>query len=186
MALSMDSYIYNDDFEGAIERYEQTSLRWKSNWWNVIVTIYNKVPRYKRKYTLNFKEKTVVKLPKEKIDIFFGTKNNFPKGTKICYLFKFYDTYGNIIFSKIGTTERTVDKRISEEIKSYSKNYDIASATIESMIDCGTLEPEGAESICRAEFIKKYEGKYLKNDRFLGVDISVEDFYKIVYNYLTT
>ena len=103
-----------------------------------------------------------------------------------CYLFKFYDNADNLLFSKIGTTTRAIKARLKEEIKAYRKGgFDIGKAEICEVIDCGELPAEGAESICRAEFIRQYKGTFKKNDRFMGVDIPTTDFCKIVYAYLT-
>ena len=122
--------------------------------------------------------KEIIKGIVEKIPIVFG------KGTKVCYLCKFYDSNGNLLFSKVGTTERTVMTRIKEEMRKYGKQFDVCGAVIESVFDCGALPPEGAESAVRSYFIKKYPQAYIKNDRFMGIDINVDDFNSCVKNYL--
>lgn len=107
------------------------------------------------------------------------------KAKQKCYLFKFYDENSNIIFSKVGTTVRKIRCRLNEEIKGYRKTgADIYKAVICSVFDCGDLPAEGAESITRAEFIKQYPQAFRKNDRFEKIDISTDDFNKIVNSYL--
>ncbi len=110
----------------------------------------------------------------------------FAKGTKLCYLFKFYDSNGDLVFSKVGTTERAIKTRLNEEIRKYSKKFDIYGVEIESVIDCGDIPPEGAECHIKGYFIKKYPNAYAKNDRFLGINISVDEFNEQVNAYLAT
>lgn len=110
-------------------------------------------------------------------------------GAQLVYLFKFYDSNGNLVCSKVGTTTRLPEQRMKEEIRNYkkSKNAKIATIThaeICSVIDCGSVPAEGAESVTRAYFIKKNPDKFVKNDRFIDVDIPTRTFNNIVNNYL--
>lgn len=106
-------------------------------------------------------------------------------GRQLVYLFKFYDSDGKLICSKVGTTTRLPEQRIKEEIKYYqSYGIPVASTEICSVIDCGSIPCEGAESITRAAFIRKYPEAFCKNDRFFGVDLPVRTFNQIVKNYL--
>lgn len=106
-------------------------------------------------------------------------------GKQLVYLFKFYDSDGKLICSKVGTTTRLPEQRLQEEIK-YYRNHGIPveSTEICSVIDCGAIPCEGAESITRAAFIRKYPEAFCKNDRFFGVDIPTRTFNQIVKNYL--
>lgn len=104
----------------------------------------------------------------------------YEPGKQLTYLFKFYDVDGNLLFSKIGTTTRGCVKRIKEEIRYYKKSFpQLAKAEICKIIDCGNVPAEGFESYLRAVFIKRYSGTWKKNDRFFGVDISIEDFVNV-------
>ena len=180
---SADNCIADNDFEEAKYRYENTSPRWKEHWWETIVIIYKKCTELAKKYILDFKNKVIL-TGSVLCGLINNLTENFKKGTNICYLFKFYDNFGQIVFSKIGTTTRTVEKRAQEELRNYSKNFDVIGVTIDSAIDCGEVDPEGAESYCRAMFIKEYPNTFLKNDRFLGVDIPTERFNNLVASYL--
>lgn len=105
---------------------------------------------------------------------------------QLCYLYKFYDSNNQLICSKVGTTTRLPEDRLKEEILYYKKrNIPVEKAKICSVIDCGELPAEGAESITRALFIRKYPTAFCKNDRFFGVDIPTKTFNKIVNEYLT-
>ena len=106
-------------------------------------------------------------------------------GKQLVYLYKFYDADNQLICSKVGTTTRLPEQRLKEELK-YYQNHGVAVARGEicSVIDCGAIPAEGAESRTRAEFIRRYPSAFCKNDRFFGVDIGVRTFDKIVNEYL--
>ncbi len=108
-------------------------------------------------------------------------------GKQLCYLFKFYTKKGELICSKVGTTTRLPEQRLKEEIKYYQKHgLDVETGEICSVIDCGAIPAEGAESHSRAYFIRRHPDAFHKNDRFFGVDIPTRTFNKIVTNYLAT
>lgn len=105
-------------------------------------------------------------------------------GKQLVYLYKFYGEE-ELICSKVGTTTRLPEQRLKEEIKYYHDHgIDVHRAEICSVIDCGAIPAEGAESVTRAAFIRKYPDAFHKNDRFFGVDISTRTFNKIVNDYL--
>ena len=112
-------------------------------------------------------------------------KKVLKSGKQLVYLYKFYGVE-ELICSKVGTTTRLPEQRLKEEIKYYA-NHGIAidHAEICSVIDCGAIPAEGAESITRAFFIRKYPEAFCKNDRFFGVDISTRTFNKVVNDYLS-
>jgi len=109
------------------------------------------------------------------------------KGKQLVYLFKFYSANGELICSKVGTTTRLPEQRLNEEIRYYRKHeIPVDRAEICSVIDCGALPAEGAESYARALYIKKNPAEFCKNDRFFGVDIPTRTFNKIIENYLNS
>ena len=113
------------------------------------------------------------------------TKKVLVGGRQLVYLFKFYESNGNLICSKVGTTTRLPEQRLKEEIRYYREHdLPVANAEICSVIDCGAIPAEGAESYARAEYIKKYPDKFKKNDRFFGVDLSTRTFNKLIATYL--
>lgn len=118
------------------------------------------------------------------ITVISKIENLGEKGTEKCYLFKFYNEE-KILFSKIGTTTREVLTRLKEEIRSYSKSgFFITKVIIEDIVNCGDIPAEGLESFCRAKFIRNYPNTFKKNDRFMGVDIPVEEFKRMTAMYL--
>lgn len=105
------------------------------------------------------------------------------KGKQWCYLFRFYNAQGELVCSKVGTTTRSVEQRLKEELR--SKTYkDCTSATIDRIYDCGDLPAEGLESRIRAEYIKLYPQSFKKNDRFISVLFDLPAIDNIVAEYL--
>lgn len=140
-----------------------------------------------RSYLWKFKEllAEAVEFFKPEVEIISKVKD-IPNADK-CYCFKFYGFNNKILFTKIGTTARPVIKRLKEEIKSYTKaGFTITKVVIESIINCGSIPSEGAESFARALFIQKYPNTFKKNDRFMNVNIPVEEFNKIIRMYFKT
>lgn len=174
--------ILDNDFEAALERFENTSKNRKNYWWDCLEQIFNNVKSLSRKYILDPVTKTVKKIIE--CSIIWKCKFTNQLGEKV-YLFKFFNEKNEIVFTKIGTTAREVEKRLKEEIRAYRKKFDIAYAEIDNVIDCGNINAEGPESFCRAIFMKDYKGAYLKNDRFLKVNIPVERFNELVTSYLS-
>lgn len=181
---SRDKCLQDNDFESALERYERTTQRWKEYWWECLTQIYERVKDLSKKYVLDPVKKIVSTL-KDITDVIVY-KTNFldDSFSEKVYLFKFYDAADNLLFSKVGTTKRYIATRLKEEIRTYRKNFAVNKATIESVYNCGELPAEGAESFCRALFIKEYPNTFQKNDRFMGVDIPVSKFNEIVERYL--
>lgn len=106
-------------------------------------------------------------------------------GKQLVYLFKFYDKHGALICSKVGTTTRLPEIRLNEELKYYRKHgIEVENAEMCSIIDCGIIPAEGAESCARAYYIKKHPETFCKNDRFFGLNISTRSFNKIISEYL--
>ena len=107
-------------------------------------------------------------------------------GKQLVYLFKFYDAENELICSKVGTTTRLPEQRLKEEIKYYRKReIPVDHADICSVIDCGDIPAEGAESVTRAAFIRNHRETFKKNDRFFGLDIPTRTFNRIVNEYLS-
>lgn len=192
-AKSMYDYTTSGDFEGAKGRYESTSRRWKKAWWEVICDIWNNFKHWQEKYDLDMVAMTIITKVKKAVsrisnygaEVIEKVPITFAKGTKICYLFKFYNSEGDLLFSKVGTTERTTQQRLKEEIIYYKKrSLDVAKAVIESVFDTGDLEPEGAQDYAKGHFIRKYKNCYIRNDRF-ACDIDVNEFNTLISNYLT-
>lgn len=102
-------------------------------------------------------------------------------GAEMLYLFKFFtENLKEPLFSKIGTTTRSVDKRLREEIAYYIKHdLPITSVDVCKIVDCGEMPAECYESLMRGILMKKYPNTWHKNDRFFGVDVPTDEFMKL-------
>ena len=69
--MSRQDYINDNDFEGALYRFENTNIRWKKHWWEALETIYSKVKSLARKYILDA-ENMIVKTVKTFSDTIFS------------------------------------------------------------------------------------------------------------------
>lgn len=194
---SAEWYVKYNDFEGALERFNDTNARWKRYWFDTCETIFNQSVEWAKKYVLDpicltiKKVETVIqKVIKETVahtklrhwfsyvipmNYLAGCGEDVA-GQQTVYLFKFYGANHKIIFSKIGTTSVSVDTRLRQEIGEYMKKFDIVSVDVCKIYDCGNLPAESFESFLRATLIKKFPNTWYRNDRFFDVDIPVETF----------
>lgn len=107
----------------------------------------------------------------------------FPEGAQLVYLVRLLDRDGELVWSKVGTTTRSIKKRMSEHLRYYRK-YGVTDIVVTRVWDCGELPAEGLESEFRAKYMKKYPGTFRKNDRFAGVEFDLAEADRIVENYL--
>jgi hypothetical protein len=190
MAQNWKFYIENDDFEGAFERFTNATKNWKNHWFDVCAQIMENCKEWAKKYILDPVAKTIevkIKVPRTRktYDIDTQNINLLDDAKEKCYLFRFFDADGNRLCSKVGTTQRTVLKRLKEELS--SKTYigmGAVRAVIDRVYDCGEMPAEGLESRLRAEYIQKYPGAFKKNDRFIFADFDLEECDKIAKKYL--
>lgn len=139
------------------------------------------IKMYIKKYTDTLLEKA----KKTFYHITIKAKKVLVGGAQLVYLFKFYNSENELICSKVGTTTRLPEQRLKEEIKYYQKHgIPVEKAEICSVIDCGSIPAEGAESQTRAYFIRRCPDKFKKNDRFFNLDIPTRTFNKVVKTYL--
>lgn len=103
------------------------------------------------------------------------------------YLFKFYgDNAETPIFSKIGTTTKSAEHRLRQEIGEYcKKGFMIVRVDICAIIQCGERPAEGHESYLRSLLMNEYPNTWRKNDRFFDVDVSTEHFMAICEEYFS-
>ena len=91
-----------------------------------------------------------------------------------CYLFRFFDTDGKLVCSKVGTTTKPILLRIKSELREYEK-LDVVTCVIDRIYDCGQIPAEGMESYFRAEYIRRHPTAFRKNDRFFSVAFDLEE-----------
>lgn len=189
MSYTCTWYIEHNDFEGALERFNETTKQWKRHWFETCETIAKNCIEWTKKYILDpislsiETAKEIIKYTKTRRCSGFIIPMNYlsdcgedVKGQQTLYLFKFYNSNHEIIFSKIGTTKVSVNERLRQEVAEYLKKFDVASVDVCKIYDCGEMPAESYESFLRATLIKKYPNTWHKNDRFFGVNIPTETF----------
>ena len=193
MSKSMEWYVENNDFEGALERFESTNARWKGAWFETCEQIFNKCKEWAKTYIINPLEKTIKRIVKiqtkrktkysESIQILDGV-DLLDNAKEKCYLFEFLNDNDEMVCSKVGTTTRKVLQRLKEELNSDTyKKLGCVRAVVQRVYDCGEIPAEGLESYFRAMYIKKYPQSFKKNDRFMGQFFDLTEADKIVAQY---
>ena len=177
---SYNDYVNSNDIEGIYERFMNAPANWKNHWWEGVVQIFNSCKEFAKQFILDPIKRTLRKISAAvaSVGISIQEKEDFSKCSgEQCYLFKFYDSNGEILFSKIGTTTRNCRKRIKEEIAYYRKRgLDVAKTIIEDVFCCGDTPAEAYESFMKVKFIKQFPNSWHRYVRFFGVDIPVTDF----------
>ena len=136
-----------------------------------------------RSYLYKFKD-LLEEAKKTFYKITLKIKKEYYAGKQYVYLFKFYNKEIGTI-SKVGMTTQLPTQRLKQEIKYYIEHgLNIEDSKICSVIDCGEIPADGAESQTRAYFIRRYPKAFKKNDRFFGVNLSTRTFNTVVMNYL--
>lgn len=178
---SMTRCIADKDFMSALENLTHTTKQWMSRWFNCCMEIMENDPRWKAQFRpdpeyCEFYPITIPTQPQLRQIWFFNGKEIFTNGRidlldeaeQKCYLFRFFDSNGNLIFSKVGTTTKPILIRIKSELREYEK-WGAVSCVIDRVYDCGAMPAEGMESYFRWEYIRRHPTAFRKNDRFFNV-----------------
>ena len=102
-------------------------------------------------------------------------------GVQQLYLVRLLDRDRQLIWSKVGTTTRKTQKRMTEHL-SYYKKDGVKYIEVVRLWNCGEMEAEMYESAFRAHYMRKYKGAFRKNDRFTGVEFDLAEADKIFEN----
>lgn len=191
---SAKTYVENNDFEGAAERLENTTNRWRNYWYGICEEIYNKSPEWARRYVLDPIAKAVRKIaeiisekkkrgrPSKNDDKIIWNCPAFADGSnEKFYLIELLDKNGDLIWSKIGTTKRKLIYRMKEHLKAYEK-YGVDKVRINRVYNMG-FAAEGMESEFRAKYIHRWPESFQKNDRFYHRVFDLEEADKIAAAY---
>ncbi len=179
--LSYAKCVVNNDFMSALENLEHANARWANYWYRCCLEIMENDPRWKAQFEpdpeyCEFHPITLKTQTHLRQIWFFNGKEILTNGQfslldeveQKCYLFRFFDSEGNLIFSKVGTTTKPILTRIKSELREYEK-WDAVSCVIDRVYDCGHLPAEGMESYFRWEYIRRHPEAFRKNDRFFNV-----------------
>ena len=190
-------YIQNNDFEGAKNRLDSSKSNWRQHWFDTCVEIFNACKDWSKKYIINFATLTIEVIqsikttfaPRVKTTAITQSSScndwNNSKNIEKCYLIEFFNERMESICSKVGTTKRTIQERIREELN--SKTYRRMGATqcvIHRVYECGNIPAEGLESYFRAMYVKRYPQSFKKNDRFIDTCFDLAEADKIAMEYL--
>lgn len=107
------------------------------------------------------------------------------EGKQLVYLLRLLDEKGNLVWSKVGTTTRTIEGRMNEHLRYYRK-YGIKTIEVTKVWDCGEVDAEGLESFLRSKYIRKHPHTFQKNDRFYHVEFDVAQANEWVNFYLNS
>lgn len=182
-SLSAKQCIEHKNFKEAFNKWKSASKRWKDHWFETCLTIFNKVPKLAKQYVVDTVNKTITKVKQLVNKAYCGEENivwnceqvKYPKGTQLFYLVKGIDENNETIFSKVGTTTRTMNQRMSEELVEYH-HLGVKKMVVDRVYDCGEVVAECYESYFRAKYIMKYgSDKFKKNDRFFGVEFDLSE-----------
>lgn len=184
--------IKDQDFESAIFRFENSPK--KKYWWDCLEQIYEVCEKFAKTYILDKATMTIEKIAekvrkarKSKYDSVIESNgfNITENGAETCYLFRFFNTAGELVCSKVGTTKRNVRQRLIEELNSDTyKNMGAVTAVVDRVYHCGEMPAEGLESLIRATYIKVFPGAFKKNDRFMGQLFDLDYCDNLVKKYL--
>lgn len=167
--------------------------RARRGWFDLMLKLYERFPAIQEawEYVENaqrlvkrFVKRVVNKIKTAlNVNIDYRASTNYPEGSQLVYLIRLLDRDGGLVWSKVGTTTRTMEKRMAEHLR-YYKKYGVASIEVTRVYDCGEIPAEGLESEFRSKYMRKYPGAFRKNDRFTGVEFDLAEADAIAQNYL--
>lgn len=191
--------IEDNDFLSALENLQHTTKQWASYWFNCCLTIMENNPQWKAQYEADneyFEFHPITAYGKTaqsgyhsiwyyngKEILTNGRVALLDEAEQKCYLFRFFNTDGGLVCSKVGTTTKPILNRIKDELRDYAK-LDIVTCVIDRIYDCGQLPAEGMESYFRAEYIRRHPTHFRKNDRFFDVAFDLDEADQICSAYL--
>lgn len=175
MAKSAKQYIEENDFEGALKRYDECYVRWQEHWFNTCYTIANNCKIWFDKYIFDPINKVIEKITKRK------AKFQLPKS--YTYLIKMYDENDNYVFTKCGKTNN-LNRRFKELSKKHYKVQDIKISRIEVVKTWELPNDHLAESM--ENEAKAYFSQFFfhyPKDRFEPIEFIEDDFRELDKRY---
>ena len=155
----------------ALSRYVSTSGRWKRDWAKRVTELSG---------DFLFDDELYRKIAP---NVYVGVGVIGLCGTNLCYLIKCVDALGRLVFSKIGTTSRTIAVRMREHLRAYRK-YSVVKIFVQRVYSCGARAAEGLESYFRAVFIQNFNSNFQKNDRFFNLTFNLKQADRLAVKYL--
>lgn len=180
------------DFVNAYNEYvrrknENLSESYIAKAWSAVTQLFDfykaKGAEWIRGFMINLHNRTVRAFTPKSLRV-NGVEWNCEPITKDCeqlYLIELLNARGELVWSKVGTTTRSTEKRMAEHLNYYAK-YGITSIRVNKVWECDT-DAEGFESFFRACYIRKYPGTFQKNDRFYQVNFDLDEAEKLFEKY---
>ena len=176
---SYSDYVLNNDFEGAKERLESTSDRWRQYWFDACQEIFNACKDWAKKYILDPVARAVITIK----DFVTKKRPRNDEAASNTYLIKMFDDAGNWVFTKIGKAN-VIAKRMRDFINHEYKRDGVTIANVEMVKSYEVPNDDLAqvlESLMRNYFRKIYQ--YIPNDRFEAFEPTSEDLQVFENNY---
>ena len=178
--MTMELIRVTKDFEAAVNGYNNCdSGRWKGKWWDIVEEIWYSSTEWAKTYVFDPVIKFVRKFSDLCKKVYTRMAGNY------VYWIELINSKGEVVFSKIGETEKLFQrwKRILDE--NYCKQNDIVDYCYKAAWDCGKIHRKGLESYLRAMCIKEYGFEHhVPTDRF-DCELDEEKMQKWVEKYLT-
>lgn len=184
------------DMEQAVQNInEATSSYERKKWFEVALALWENFPVIQkawdyfntvRLYAKRFVRKVAVAVentlpPRMRVE--WNGIERMPDGVQQCYLIRLLDRNKELIWSKVGTTTKATQKRMTQHLDYYKKDG-VKFVEVVRLWDCRGIDAEGLESEFRAHYIKKHPGTFRKNDRFTGVEFDLAEADEIMEKYL--
>jgi hypothetical protein len=167
MARNWKWYVENDDFEGALDRFNNAYKNWKDHWFEVCQTIFENSSEWAKKYILNPIEKTISKIS--------NFKRIYKDGKACAYVVKVWDYAEECFWLKIGKAN-DLEKRYKND-----KKYALVEVYNVYNFESGDVA-QSMENILRTFFKKEFPQSHKPLDRFEEKCIAniTEEMWKIL------
>lgn len=164
-------YIQNEDFEGALERFNNARSNWKPHWFDVCATIAKTCSEWATKYLLDPVRMTITAIGQY-------VKKRVPKNNDAeshVYLIEMYDDEGNHVYNKVGKANNLKQRLSTLSRQFYARSgIQIASIRIIKTWDLATNHlAESFEQLLHSIMCKKYEN--IPNDRYTPVALPADE-----------
>lgn len=178
------SYITNNDFEGAKERFVSANSRWKQHWFNTCVEIAKNCKVWFDKYILDPVNLTITEIVKKAKSVIKNCNE-----TSNVYLIKMFDVNDRYVFLKGGKADN-VSRRLRDLSRQEYKRDNIQISRVE-IIKTWELPnshlAESFEQALHAYLCNFFEN--IPNDRYYPTELTEEQFseldrrYEIIQNF---
>lgn len=171
-------YINENDFEGALDKFDKANPRWKKHWFNTCYSIAQTVKEWATKYIFD-----PIALTITKIEMFVKKTVSKKAGEAYVYLIKMFDENGRYTYLKAGKANN-VNHRMKELSNNlyHRENVQIANVDI---LQTWTL-PSSHMAEAFEQVVHHYLSglfRHIPNDRYEPVELTEEHLAVINHKY---